>query len=119
MDVKPCETGVNTTTDRLGEEDKKVADDTIDKLHWTGKVGWMKFPTSLACPMIVAWRTVQGQRKGRVVFDLRHVNANALPDIYPIPSQEDMINQIRGVSECRGNEVLSIKFGFGFAATPQ
>ncbi|CBF84359.1 uncharacterized protein ANIA_02616 [Aspergillus nidulans FGSC A4] len=34
--------------------------------------------------------------KGRVVVDIRHLNSISEPDLYPVPSQEEILNMLRG-----------------------
>ncbi|KAK3293976.1 uncharacterized protein B0H64DRAFT_177208 [Chaetomium fimeti] len=54
----------------LGIEDSGIVDETCDDMHRDGKLDWMLRPTPFGCPVFVAWRIVNGVRKGRVVVDL-------------------------------------------------
>ncbi|KAM4060256.1 PIF1 protein [Hirsutella rhossiliensis] len=47
-------------------------------------------------PVFVVWRTARGETKGRVVIDLRALNKVTMPDSYPLPLQEDIIQELRG-----------------------
>ncbi|KAI1176068.1 hypothetical protein F4777DRAFT_597860 [Nemania sp. FL0916] len=38
---------------------------------------------------------INGPRKGRVVVDLRPLNAITIPDVYPMPTQDDIISDLR------------------------
>ncbi|KAH6603966.1 hypothetical protein Trco_007412 [Trichoderma cornu-damae] len=80
----------------LGIEDRKFLDVTMDALHAQGRASWMKQPTPFGCPVFIVWRTIKGIKKGRMVVDLRPLNKLTVPDIYPIPSQEDIIASLRG-----------------------
>lgn len=80
----------------MGVEDREVADKTLDPMHKVKKLEWMKKPTPIACPLFVVWKTVKGIRKSRVVVDLRPLNKLTIPDIYPIPSQEEIISGLQG-----------------------
>lgn len=79
----------------MGLEDRKFLDTIMDDLHTQGRASWMKQPTPFGCPCFIVWRTVNGQRKGRMVVDMRPLNKITIPDIYPIPSQEEIINSLR------------------------
>ena len=53
---------------------------------------------AFATPIFVVWRTVHGMKKGYVVADLRAVNRVAIPDNYPLPSQEEILNYFIGMN---------------------
>lgn len=104
----------------LGLEDQAVVDETLQPMRAEKKLEDMNFPTPMACPLFVVWKTSQAseaeflrqdgnttkdriirdkdgnyiRRKGRMVIDLRPVNKIAVPDSYPLPSQDDMINRL-------------------------
>ncbi|KAM4065819.1 chromo (CHRromatin organization MOdifier) domain-containing protein [Hirsutella rhossiliensis] len=63
-----------------GLRDKQVIDETHDKLHAQGR---MEYPRLR-------------ETKGRVVIDLRALNKVTMPDSYPLPLQEDIIQELRG-----------------------
>lgn len=84
---------------RLSSKDKKVVDDTFQKLHEAGKMSWGP-PGTLAWPCFVVW-TGAGHggsskpEKGRVVIDIRGLNAMVPQDTYPLPHCEDVIQSVR------------------------
>ena len=80
----------------LSTKDKAVVDETFDKLHAQGKLHWTTQPTPFGYPVFVVWRDVNGDRKGRVVVDIRGLNKITLPDSYPMPLQSDIINSVAG-----------------------
>jgi RNase H-like domain found in reverse transcriptase/Reverse transcriptase (RNA-dependent DNA polymerase)/Integrase zinc binding domain/Chromo (CHRromatin Organisation MOdifier) domain len=80
----------------LSIQDMAVLDDKHDKLHAEGKMGWMDQPAPIACPLFVVWKQVGAAKKGRVVADLRPLNRLAIPDIYPLPDQDDIKSALRG-----------------------
>jgi len=80
----------------LGREDKEFLDIEHNKLHAQGKMDFLDEPTPIACPVFIVWRVVNGKKKGRVVVDLRPVNAVAVPDVYPLPDQDDIIGDLTG-----------------------
>jgi hypothetical protein len=85
---------------RLGKKDRDVVDATLDQLHKEGKVSWADGHTPSAYPVFVVWRRIvkdgKPTMKGRVVVDIRHLNSISEPDLYPVPSQEEILNMLRG-----------------------
>ncbi|KAM4055579.1 chromatin organization modifier domain-containing protein [Hirsutella rhossiliensis] len=77
-----------------GLRDKQVIDETHDKLHAQGRMEYVHGPTPFAAPVFVVWRTARGETKGRVVIDLRALNKVTMPDSYPLPLQEDIIQEL-------------------------
>jgi hypothetical protein len=76
------------------EKDKKVIDETFDKYHRQGKMGWAQQGVKAAWPAFVVWQ----KDKGRVVTDIRGLNARVWKDPYPMPRQEDILQAIKGCS---------------------
>lgn len=82
---------------QLGPEDRKLVDETFDLLHQQGKMEWSTDPTQYGSPVFVIWRTLpSGERKGRVVTDIREVNKLALADAHPMPLQTQVIALMAG-----------------------
>lgn len=83
----------------LGTKDRELVDDTFDELHRTDKMAWTDGSTPFSYPVFCVWKTTEnGQRKGRVVVDIRGLNAITQPDAYPLPLQSDMIQLVRRCS---------------------
>jgi len=80
----------------LGQKDRQVVDSTFDKLHEQGKLRFTDQPTSFSWPCFVVWRDTPQGRKGRVVIDIRGLNAITEDDSYPLPLQSDIIALIAG-----------------------
>ncbi|CAI6082148.1 unnamed protein product [Clonostachys chloroleuca] len=80
----------------VSPKDRQIIDDTFNPLHDTGRMEWVGDSCPFAAPVFVVWKTVDGQQKGRVVIDLRGLNAATLPDAYPLPRQEDLLASVRG-----------------------
>ena len=59
--------------------------------------------------MFVAWRIINGIKKGRVVADLRVLNKTAIPDIYLLPLPETIMAFLIGK---RFITVVDIKLSF-------
>lgn len=86
---------------RLGPRDRELLDKTFEPLHKQGKMEYTHGHTPAGWPVFVVWKDVvdpvtkKHERKGRVVIDLRGANKEAIPDVYPVPRQEDILNMIR------------------------
>ena len=80
----------------LGHKDREVVDATFDKLQQQGKLRFSTQPTPYSWPCFVVWRETPQGRKGRVVIDIRGLNAITEDDGYPLPLQSDIIALIAG-----------------------
>ena len=80
----------------VGPKDKELIDETHDKLHVQGRMSWTTKPTPFGFPVFVVWRNVNGQRKGRVVVDIRGLNRITMTDAYPMPLQSDITAAVAG-----------------------
>ena len=93
-------TKLTTKVYPLSQKDRDFVDKEFDKLHEQGRMDWTTQPTPFGFPVFVVWRTVHvdgiPQRKGRVVVDIRGLNAIAIKDSYPLPLQTDIISAVRG-----------------------
>lgn len=79
----------------LGPVEKQLVDEMFDKLHQQGRMQWASNHSPRGYPVFVAWRTQykdgNAVKKGRVVVDIRNLNKITVPDIYPTPSQSDIL----------------------------
>ena len=80
----------------LGQKDRQVVDETFDKLHSQGKLRFTNQPTPFSWPCFVVWQDTPQGKKGRVVIDIRGLNAITEDDAYPLPLQSDIIALIAG-----------------------
>ena len=86
----------------LSAKDRTIVDELFDNLHQKNKMIWSDRPSPFGFPVFVTWRNVydaktsQTTRKPRVVVDIRGLNKLAVPDSYPLPRQEDIINATKG-----------------------
>lgn len=79
----------------LGTKDREFVT-TFDELHSLGQMSWTKTSTPFSYPCFVVWKTLpSGERKGRVVVDIRGLNNLTIPDAYPLPLQSDIIFAVR------------------------
>ncbi len=80
----------------LSKKSKMVLDNTFDKLHEQGRLPWTTESTPFSFPVFVVWKTMpDGKRKGRVVVDIRGLNAMTRPDVYALPLQSEMISAVK------------------------
>lgn len=80
----------------LGQKDREVIDKEFDKLHSQDRMEWTTTATPFSFPCFVVWKTTpEGEKKGRVVVDIRALNKITMPDAYPVPSQADILAAVR------------------------
>ena len=86
----------------LSAKNREVVDETFDKLHQQGRLKWADRNTPFGFPVFVSWRnaidpnTGKSYRNPRAVVDIRGLNKITIPDSYPLPRQEDIINAVKG-----------------------
>lgn len=61
-------------------------DSTFDKLYKKGKIGQSNRSSPQASPTFIVRRVVEGERKERIIINIRKVNLITIKDKYPIPS---------------------------------
>jgi len=67
----------------LGLRDREVVDKTFDELQRQDRIAWTERETPFSYPVFVVWKTLEnGERKGRVVVDIRGLNAVTIPDAH-------------------------------------
>lgn len=79
----------------LGSKDKALVDQTFDELHRQGKMSWTTQSTPFSYPCFFVYRGPPEKRKGRVVVDIRALNAITQPDAYFLPLQSDIIQAVQ------------------------
>ena len=84
----------------VGQRDKEVIDREFDKLHQQGRMEWTTTATPFSFPCFVVWKDIPGnnERKGRVVVDIRALNKITMPDAYPVPSQAEVLAEVRNAA---------------------
>ena len=61
---------------------------------------WIIIVISFSFPCFVVWKDTFGgesERKGRVVVDIRVLNKIIMPDAYFVPSQSEILVEVRNV----------------------
>lgn len=83
-----------------GQKEKDLIDKVFDGLKADRKLDWATRHTPTRYPVFVAYRDVikngQTVRVGRPVVDLRDANAEAVKDMYPVPTQDDILQLCHG-----------------------
>ena len=87
----------------MSTKDRKLFDDTFDKLHEQKKLSWTKQSTSFSFSCFVVWRDFVENKKDRVVIDIRSLNAMIQSDAYFVSLQSDILMI---VSECHFISVI-------------
>jgi len=91
----------------LGPKERQLVDEVHNKMHHQGKMEWSTGSTPFGFPVFVAWRNVDGQRKGRVVVDIRGLNKVTVHDSYPMPLQTDITSAVAGCKYISVNDATS------------
>lgn len=78
----------------LSATDKRAVDQVFDELAASHRLVPLPYGSPVGWPVFVVWRN----GKPRPVVDLRRLNALCTPDVYPLPSPEDVRDRIRGAS---------------------
>lgn len=101
--IKPGETLKSPGVYKLSERDKAVIDKTFDPLRKQGLLEPAKGP--VGWPVFVIWKN----GKGRVVVDLRGLNAATVADAYPLPRQEEIMALLR---DCEWITCVDVRSSF-------
>lgn len=81
----------------LGNDARRLVDNTFNELHQQGRMKFMSNPTSFSFPIFVVWKSdSEGKKKGHAVVDIRKLNNLVLPDSYPLPLQSEIIANVQG-----------------------
>ena len=81
----------------LETKDRAIINVTFDQLHSQNRLQWTTSSTPFSYPVFIIWKTLpSGERKGRAVINIRGFNQFTLSNAYPIPSQNEIINEIQG-----------------------
>ena len=80
----------------LGLKDREIVEETFAELESQGRISRTTKLTSFSYPVFVIWKPVYGVPKGHMVVDIRGLNQLVIPDVYPMPSQAEILASIRG-----------------------
>ena len=81
----------------LGIEAKRLVDKSFDEMQCLGRLKYTTSHTPFSFPVFVVNKTnAKGERKGRVMVDIRKLNDLVIPDAYPLPLQSDIIASVQG-----------------------
>lgn len=82
----------------VGPKDREVIDEAFDKLHSQGRMEWTSTATPFSFPCFIVWKETAQGPKGRVVIDIGALNKITVPDVYPVPSQSEILALLRNVT---------------------
>jgi hypothetical protein len=78
---------------RVSKHDEAVIDEVFDKARADGRMSEAQGTIPTGWPVFVVWQ----KGKGRPVVDLRGLNALVVPDAYPLPRQDEILEFLRGM----------------------
>ena len=82
----------------LGPKDRKILNIEFDQLHCQGRMDWSS-PTPFTYLCFFVWTIkADGTRQGCTVVDNRALSQITLPDAYPMPSQPNILADLRGAT---------------------
>lgn len=87
-------TGLKQRPYPLSRKDREVMDRILDPLLENGRIERVPLgdKNPIASPAFIVWN----KGKPRVVVDLRKVNMRLLPNAYPLPTQQDVLQSLGG-----------------------
>ena len=80
----PLKPGVLPRAAKVYPVSQRDIDKTFDEVHAQGKMTRPSLPTVYSYACFVAWREVNGVKKGRVLIDIRSLNRITENDRYPL-----------------------------------
>ena len=86
-----CRVSNKTKIYSLDLRDKQLVNDTFDDLHRSEKLFWITKSTSFNYSLFCVWKTINEERKERVVIDIRELNAIIKLNVYSLSLQFDII----------------------------
>ena len=80
----------------VSQKDRELINKTLNEFHRKGCIKWVTKSTPFITPVFIAWYTINGIKKGRVVADLHVLNKAVIPDTYPLPLPKIIITSLIG-----------------------
>lgn len=81
----------------MGINNKRLVDETFDKLQRLGRLKYTTSLTSFSFPVFVIWKTaVNGKKKRQAVVNIRKLNDLVIPDAYLLPFQSEISANVQG-----------------------
>ena len=79
----------------LNAKNKKLIDKTFDDLHRIDRMFWTNQSTSFFYFCFCVWKSVDDEKKDRVIIDIRNLNVITQPDAYSLSLQTNIIIAMR------------------------
>jgi hypothetical protein len=86
--------GLKQNPYNMSRRDRIEMDKILDPLVEDGRIAKVPLgqPSAASSPAFIVWQ----KGKPRVVVDLRRINSKLYPDAYPLPKQDDVLNELGG-----------------------
>lgn len=79
----------------LGIDSEWLVDETFDELQRLSCLNYIASYTPFSFPVFVIWKTtVNGEKKGRAVVNIRKLNNLIISNAYPLPLQLEIISNV-------------------------
>ena len=93
----------------LNKKNRKLVDETFDKLHESDKLNWIDEFISFSYSVFCVWKEINDKKKNRFVVNIRDFNAIIQSNVYFLSLQFDIISI---VLECQYIIVLNCSIFF-------
>jgi len=81
----------------ISQNDWEVINQAFDKLQLQECLKWTKTSMPFTFSCFIVWKNLLNEtRKERVVIDIWALNKITMPDVYPVPSQADILTAVHG-----------------------
>jgi hypothetical protein len=93
----------------LDTNDRKMINDTFNRLQTQNKLKFTIAATSFAYSVFVIWTIKDDVRKNKIIVNIRDLNALLISDAYLVSSQSEIINDL---FECKYLSMLDVNVFF-------
>lgn len=79
----------------LGIRDRKLVDETFDKMHKQSHFKWIDKETLFSFPIFIIQKWANRKRKERAMINIQGLNNIIISDAYPVPLQDKIIYDLQ------------------------
>lgn len=94
----------------VGPDDRKIIEQTMEGLDKAGKAYRTTGQVPFSFPVFVVWTGEGEKKKGRMVVDIRGLNAMSLSDAYPMRRQDEVIARIANATHITVMDAMSFYY---------
>ena len=76
-------------------KDRELIDQTFDEFHRIDKLFWTNESTSFSYSIFCVWKTIERERKNRMIVDIRDLNVITQSNVYSLSFQTNILTLIR------------------------